>query len=313
MAMSEATEPTVLVYRALGLGDLLTAVPALRGLSRARSDHGHVLACPRWLHPLLPAVGNLTGVDAEPFHPLPHELHAPALAVNMHGCGPRSHTVLRALAPERLVAYPNRAAGWSHGPDWRDEEHEVDRWARLVEWDLRTTVDRSDIRLRGPAPSGGRRRLAVVHPGASDPARRWPAERFGAVARELARQGFEVAVTGSAAEATLTDHVRVAADLPPDADRAGATDLTGLADLVWSASVTISADTGLAHLATAFGTPSVVLFGPESPARWGPPAEHPHHLVYRRGVPAAELDVNPTAVADLALDLVPHRTTTAAK
>jgi ADP-heptose:LPS heptosyltransferase len=39
----------------------------------------------------------------------------------------------------------------------------------------------------------------------------------------------------------------------------------------------LSADTGIAHLATALGTPSVVLFGPTSPARWGPPADRPQH------------------------------------
>ena len=42
-------------------------------------------------------------------------------------------------------------------------------------------------------------------------------------------------------------------------------------------------DTGVAHLATAFGTPSVVLFGPTPPAEWGPPPERPQHVVLHRG------------------------------
>ena len=47
--------------------------------------------------------------------------------------------------------------------------------------------------------------------------------------------------------------------------------------LVAAARLLVSPDTGVAHLATAFGTPSVVLFGPTPPARWGPPADRPQH------------------------------------
>ena len=42
-------------------------------------------------------------------------------------------------------------------------------------------------------------------------------------------------------------------------------------------------DTGLAHLATAFGVPSVVLFGPTPPAEWGPPPERAQHVALHRG------------------------------
>jgi ADP-heptose:LPS heptosyltransferase len=45
----------------------------------------------------------------------------------------------------------------------------------------------------------------------------------------------------------------------------------------------LCADTGVAHLATAFGTPSVVLFGPTPPARWGPPPERTRHRVLWSG------------------------------
>jgi ADP-heptose:LPS heptosyltransferase len=45
----------------------------------------------------------------------------------------------------------------------------------------------------------------------------------------------------------------------------------------------LCADTGVAHLATALGTPSVVLFGPTPPARWGPPPERTRHRVLWAG------------------------------
>jgi ADP-heptose:LPS heptosyltransferase len=62
---------------------------------------------------------------------------------------------------------------------------------------------------------------------------------------------------------------------------AGNLDLGGLAALVASARLVVSGDTGIAHLASAYATPSVVLFGPTSPARWGPPAKAPSTVIWR--------------------------------
>jgi ADP-heptose:LPS heptosyltransferase len=50
-----------------------------------------------------------------------------------------------------------------------------------------------------------------------------------------------------------------------------------LAALVAEATLVVCGDTGVGHLATAYDTPSVVLFGPTPPAHWGPPPERPPH------------------------------------
>jgi hypothetical protein len=92
------TRPTVLVLRALGVGDLLTAVPALRGLRSAYPDHRLVLAAPaplRELAMLTAAVDDLRPISQ--LGPLPWREPSPAVAVNLHGRGPQSTVALRAL------------------------------------------------------------------------------------------------------------------------------------------------------------------------------------------------------------------------
>ena len=82
------------------------------------------------------------------------------------------------------------------------------------------------------------------------------------------------------------------ARLPAEAVLAGRTSVTGLAALVASAGLVISGDTGIAHLAFAFGTPSVTLYGPVDARRWGPPRNGPHralqHPEHRNGDPFAD-------------------------
>ena len=85
-------------------------------------------------------------------------------------------------------------------------------------------------------------------------------------------------------------------------------------DVVARAALLVCGDTGIAHLATALGTPSVVLFGPEPPDRWGPPEGGPHVVLTaadrRRGDPFADdpdpalLGVGVDEVTDVATALL---------
>jgi ADP-heptose:LPS heptosyltransferase len=67
-----------------------------------------------------------------------------------------------------------------------------------------------------------------------------------------------------------------AAGLHASACVAGRWELDAFAAAIAAARAVITADTSAAHLATAYGTPSVVMFGPATPEQWGPPAEGPH-------------------------------------
>jgi len=276
-----AATPPVVVLRALGLGDLLTAVPALRALADAFPRHPRLLAVPTALAPLARCTGAVDEVvPAEGLdQPLSRLLHGAGLAVNLHGRGPESHNLLLAAEPRRLLAFAHPAVpASSQGPRWRADEHEVARWCRLLEESgIATDPRRLDIDLPpGPLPHGARE-ATLVHPGAASPARRWPAERFAAVARAEARAGRPVVVTGGPDEVALAHEVAARAGLPLGAVHAGQNGVLALGRLVAAADRVVCGDTGVAHLATALGTPSVVLFGPTSPALWGPPADRPWH------------------------------------
>ena len=119
---------------------------------------------------------------------------------------------------------------------------------------------------RGSVTAGG---YVVVHPGASVPERRWPPERFAAVADALAGQGLAVVLTGSAVEAPIT--AAVAAQMRrPSIDLAARTGLGTLAALLADAALLVSNDTGVMHVAEGVDTPLVaVSFDPES-WRWAP-------------------------------------------
>jgi ADP-heptose:LPS heptosyltransferase len=306
----------LLVLRALGLGDLLSAVPALRALDAAFADGRRWLAAPRSLAPLavlaapgfelLDAPACVGGV-VRPTPDLAARLPRGAVAVDLHGSGPESHRLLLATRPAGLIAFAHpdvpESAG---GPPWDEREHEVERWCRLL---AAHGMPADPTALDLPPPDGVERGPdgpTLIHPGAASAARRWPAERWAEVARGERARGIEVLLSGSADEAALAAEVAARAGLPPRASLAGRTrDLAGLLALVAGAGRVACGDTGVAHLATALRVPSVVLFGPTDPARWGPPRERPWHRVLwagRRGDPHAAtpapglLEIEPAAV-----------------
>jgi ADP-heptose:LPS heptosyltransferase len=107
----------------------------------------------------------------------------------------------------------------------------------------------------------------VLHPGASVPARAWPAGSCAEAVEALADAGHRVLVTGGPAERALTAFVAGRRGV----DLGGATTLPEMAALLAEAAAVVVGNTGPAHLAAAVGTPVVSLFSPVVPAeRWAP-------------------------------------------
>ncbi|WP_067686653.1 glycosyltransferase family 9 protein [Nocardia jejuensis] len=270
----------VLVLRARGLGDLLTAVPALRALRRARPADHIVLAAPPRLKPivdLIASVDEMLPVLA-PIG-MRWDGETPALAVNLDGESAESLTQLTKTCPARILTYRNAAFPELPGPRWQPDMHEVDRWCHLLDSEG-IAADRRNLGLVPPVSTTSHRDCVVVHIGAGAPARRWPADRFAAVVRHLLVQGREVVLTGDETERELALGVAARAGLSPARVLAGQQNLIELAATVAEAALVVCGDTGVAHLATAFGTRTVLLFGPTPPSRSGPPP----HLLGRHAV-----------------------------
>ncbi|WP_262403390.1 glycosyltransferase family 9 protein [Actinomadura sp. CNU-125] len=272
----------MLVLRALGLGDLLTAVPALRALRRGALDARITLAAPDALAPLARATGAVDAVlDASGLDvPLPPDGRVDE-AVNLHGRGPRSHRLLAATGPGRLLAFAHPGFPEAGGPEWDAREHEAARWCRLVAA-YGFDADPADLALPRPEAASPAPGAVVVHPGAAYRPAAGP-RTFAAVAAALRDAGERVVVTGGPAETAAAGRVVAAAGLGAAADLSGRTGLPELAALVAGARLVVCGDTGVAHLATAYRTPSVVLFGPTPPDRWGPPPDRPEHTVLWAG------------------------------
>lgn len=155
--------------------------------------------------------------------------------------------------------------------------------------------------LDGGGPdAGGPPPLVALHPGATDTRRRWPAERFAALAAALVAEGAQVVVTGSAGERELVDEV-VSGAGPPVQGLAGALGLGGLVGLYSRCALVVSNDTGPRHLAQAVGAPTVGLFWCGNAINAAPHTRNTNRVLLSWTLHCPECGT------DCSRDLYPHR------
>ncbi len=306
-----SSRPSLVVVRDSALGDLLTALPALRGLRRAYPDHEIITTCPASLRPLAEWLRVADAFQSEvksdrAIDPAAHpvvdrvilagrwltEVNPDVLVWLRVPEDPEPVRQLAASRPRRIIAYALPGFVPSERcPEFTFEDHILRRWSRLLAtFDVPT--DDEDLYLdrylehqfrRGCSLPPAEQGLTVIHPGAGGGSRHWPTERWALVASWLRQAGHKVVLTGSHSEADIAARVRSAANLPRDCDLTGRTDVLSLTAIVAGARLVLSTDTGPAHLAIAFRRPSVTLFGPVPPAWWGPPPGAALHVCLWRG------------------------------
>jgi len=300
----------IAVFRALMLGDMLCAVPALRALRAAfpcaaitwigleptrsmarRLAHliDDFIALPGY--PGLPEVpvdaaalpGFFAAVRSRRFD----------LALQMHGSGAIVNPLVAAFGARRCAGFFDDDAPVPRCDEplfvrWPGAGHEIERMLVLTD---HLGLPRRGTALEFPIGAVDRAELAAVraddgapyvciHVGAQLPSRRWPVDRFAAVADAVAAGGRSVVLTGSASEAGLVDDVvrrmrRRATSL------AGKTTLGALGALIADADALVCNDTSVSHIAAALGCPSVVVSCGADVARWAPLDATRHRVLWQ--------------------------------
>lgn len=300
MAPLDDVRSVALLRARTGLGDLLCGVPALRALRARLPEAEIVLITYPEMAPVVARMGAYVdallpfpGWEGIPERPVDHgalpgflaaaRARRFDLALQAYGANPAANAATAALGARRSGGF--LVPGAARDPDldvhlpYPEHRHEIDRHldlmallgapacGRRLEFPL-TGADRAEAAaLALPAP------YALLHPGATSASRRWPVERFAAVADALADRGLHVVLTGVASERALVAAVR-AAMRAPAADLSGRTSLGGMAAMLAGAALLVASDTGAVHLAAAVGTPSVAVFLSGDPVRWAHPGPH---------------------------------------
>ncbi len=304
----------IVVVRALHLGDLLLAVPALRGIRAGFPDAEITLVGLPWAKDFVwhlgdyvdrlsefPGYPGLLEVDVDEARTAAYLAEARAygydLAIQLHGSGKASNPFTLALGARCTVGYHDpsgpppsglavTAPYPSHLPEVRRNLGILDLLGlpargEHLEFPL-FPEDRSwAAALLGRHRLLGRR-LVGLHVGARPPARRWPAERFAALGDALARRtGAAIVLTGSGDERDVAERVRGMMSAPA-VSLAGQTSIGTLAALLERLDLFVSNDTGPAHLAVAVDVPSIAIFGPADHRRWAPLDQRRHRIVRRQ-------------------------------
>jgi ADP-heptose:LPS heptosyltransferase len=276
----------IAVLRGGGLGDLMFALPAVAALKAAYPQAAlTLLGTPLHRELLLSTQGPVQDVRVLPYaegvRPGPEDAvevdrfftamvseHFD-LAVQLHGGGRFSNPFLRRLGARYSAGLRTAdAAELDRSVPYVYYQHEPLRALEAVglvgappvglEARLRPMpefVNQAEL-LLGEASSP----LVAIHPGATDPRRRWPTELFGEVAAACAADGCRVLVVGATDDKDLASQVVDAACSPQVTSLAGQLDLGTLAALLTRCSVLLGNDSGPRHLAQALGTPTVGLY-----------------------------------------------------
>ena len=290
----------IVVLRALQLGDLLCAVPALRALRAAYPSAEIALVGLPWASAFVERFRHIfdrliefPGFPGLPERP-PRTEEFPAflesiqrrrfdLALQLHGSGDFVNPLCALFGAAQIAGYCT-AGGYCPDPKtfmiYPEGLPEIRRHLRLLEF---LGIPAADERLEFPlAARDYEEYLAIcsahslrdqqcfcVHPGSRSPLRRWPVEDFADVTNRVAAHGLHPVLTGTEEERDLCD--RLASLLAcPSTNLAGRTSLGCAAALLQHVRLLICNDTGVSHIAAALRVPSVVLFTGSEPERWAP-------------------------------------------
>lgn len=297
----------VIIFRALQLGDMLCAIPAVRALRNACPDAEITLAGLPWAKSLISRFPHYfnnfiwfpgyPGLPEQDFNPsdftsflnqVQNEKYD--LALQMQGNGSLVNPMVELFGAKYTAGFYKEEHYYpQNGLFLQYPEHgsEIERHLKLMnhlgvpskgselEFPL-TEKDENELEdLNLPIKP---KRYVCVHPGSRGAWRQWPTEYFAALADYCVDEGFTAVITGTESEMDIvSDVVSKMKYMPVLA--AGKTSLGAVGLLIKNAAALISNCTGVSHMASAFKTPSIVLSMDGEPERWAPLNRNIHRVI----------------------------------
>ena len=294
----------VLFVRLRSIGDAVLATPSISALRRFLPDAQIDILVESWVAPVLAEHPHLSRVISLDGNSLPvrvriaREIRASGYDVvyNLHG-GTTATLLTRASGARHRVGYASYQYAKLHNHQapsssqlWRQQKtHSVEQQLALLGWTGVPVTDRPstqlaipnlasaavDERIRNAQLEG--RKLALIHPAAAFATKQWSAANFAQVVEFLAKLGFASIANVGPGQAILLD----------DLQRNCSTQITTfdlslpeVSALAARSDLFVGNDSGIAHIASAVGTPSVVIFGSSNIAHWRPWARAASEIVY---------------------------------
>lgn len=290
----------IVVRGANWVGDAVMTIPALRQVRRLFPEAKITLATRSWAKGLFSGADFIDDLLVHEGSGLRSAVHQVRewrkrnfdLAVLLPNSLETALVASLARVPLRIgYATDGRQSLLTHPlpvPDWRATKHEVFYYLNIVaqlEWLIkneqtfldtqpegslevspgRKSAARDFLRARGIGLNESRPLVALCPGSINSRAKRWPTERYAALADRLIEElHAEVLLVGSVAEADVSQAVSRQMQRAPIV-LAGQTDLAELVGILSQVDLLVTNDTGPAHISSALGRPTIVIFGPTNP------------------------------------------------
>ncbi len=294
----------VLVVRLRSIGDTVLATPSLFALKRFLPNARVDILVEDWVAPVLdshPHVDNVIVLERGGLMArarVARELRAANYDVvyNLHG-GTTATFLTRATGARHRVGFKSYQYGQLHNhacPSplliWQQQKtHSVEQQLALLGWTGVPVTDRPRTSL-GISPSAAEKvnqllneagivdgNIALIHPAAAFATKQWAVEKFARVVEFLAERGFTSVAIAAPNEQALLEQLRSETSVNVGTFALSLPEVTALAA---HSQLFVGNDSGIAHIAAAVGTPSVVVFGSSNIAHWRPWNSVPAEVVF---------------------------------